>query len=196
MFFMANFRSLHLTRNNLKTFYLAITGLMFFLHTKMISMQEVQSAPKMYRQEMVDSKDVADFLVNTTHLHLMALKEGEEAIEKGTVDNIKAYGELMVRDKTSLLVTIRELAQARQVVLPEKLSEDNAKDLERLKAKSGVDFNKAFVKMIYCAHKQALKDFQKAASNLEDKEVSTFASRYISTINLQIIRIEKIKERM
>ena len=180
----------------MNSFYSAFLGFALIFLVGMKSKECIHPVPAVGRQEVIAVDGVAEFLVNTAHLNLMALKEGEEAIRKGTIEDIKAYGELMVRDKTNLLAEIRQLALARQVTLPEKLSEDNARSLEKLKSKSGVAFNKAFVKSIHCAHKQALKDFKKAASKLEDKEVSSFASKYINTINLQIIRIEKIKEKM
>ena len=181
----------------MKTLYVTSAFLFLVLiQFGMIGKTKLEKAISNFDLEKPSSSDVVIFLVNSSDLHLMALKEGEEAVSRGTVADIKAYGELMVKDQTALLLEIKELAKSRQINIPEQLSEENAEDLEELRSKTGVAFNKAFIRMIESVQKQNLKDFKKAATRLEDREISTFASKHIYSINLQLLRLEKIKAKM
>ena len=182
---------------SMKTLYVTSAFLFLVLiQFGMIGKTKLEKAISNFDLEKPSSSDVVIFLVNSSDLHLMALKEGEEAVSRGTVADIKAYGELMVKDQTALLLEIKELAKSRQINIPEQLSEENAVDLEELRSKTGVAFNKAFIRMIESVQKQNLKDFKKAATRLEDREISTFASKHIYSINLQLLRLEKIKAKM
>lgn len=139
---------------------------------------------------------VSDFLVSCNESHTMVLKGAEQAIDKGTVADVKAYGEFMVKEETVVLSEIRELAANKNISLPQQLSEDGEDDLAELGSKSGVAFNKAFIRLMESMHKQSLKDFEKAVDKLDDKEITTFASKHIHSIKLELIRLEKIKARM
>ena len=191
------FNSSNLNCLLMKSLYLTSTLLFLALgHSGMTGRAKFENSTSGCDLKGISSSDIAEFLVNSSDLHLTAVKEGEAAIEKGTVADIKAYGELIVKDQMILLLAIKELAKSRQINIPENLSEESEEDLEELRSKSGVAFNKAFLRMIESVEKQNLKDFQKAATKLEDKEISAFASRNIHLINLELIRLEKIKAKM
>lgn len=140
--------------------------------------------------------EVADFLVSCHESHTMVLKGAEQAIDKGTVADVKAYGEFMLKEETILLSEIRDLAAAKNVDLPQQLNEDDSDDLAELSSKSGVAFNKAFLRLMESMHKHALRDFKRAVENLDDKEITTFAAKHIHSINLELIRLQKIKAKM
>lgn len=93
-------------------------------------------------------KKTVDFLVKATDIRLAGIKMGETAIEKGTVADIKAYGELMIRDHTATLERIKAFALERNIELPTQLSKSSEKKWNKLKELSGQNFNKYYVKLM------------------------------------------------
>lgn len=141
-------------------------------------------------------KNVEEFLITTAEQHMLTLQEGEVAIDQGTIAELKAFGELLVKEKSALLSEVRSMAAARNVVLPESLGKECSDELKELKTKKGVSFNKLFVKHMQRLHKQAFSEFTRASEHLADKEVAAFAAHHLNEIHLGLLRLEKMKRQL
>jgi putative membrane protein len=68
-------------------------------------------------------EDVADFLVKSADARMMDAQEGKLAAEKGTTKAVRDYGELMMKDQSTLLKKIKGLAAKRNITLPSGISD-------------------------------------------------------------------------
>ena len=144
---------------------------------------------------MLPDKAAIDFLTKSAELGLMCVQLGNLAIEKGTIADVKAFGALMVKEHNSHLVTLKKLAESKKFIIPSEVNRDGKKQWEGLKSKTGVHFNKKFVAQMIFANKQALKIY-KSGSQLKDHELAGFAGKQIHNINLHLLRINQIKDKM
>jgi putative membrane protein len=133
------------------------------------------------------------FLTEMTDARLMDREEGREAAKKGTTQQIKNYGALMIEEQTYLLSELREFAATKNITLPTKISEEKQNALKDLKEKSGVAFDKKFIKMIRIDHKRDVRKFKKA-SKCDDPELSSFATKHLPMIESHLQKIEQIKK--
>ena len=131
------------------------------------------------------------FLIEMTDARLMDREEGRQALVKGTTQEIKNYGQLMIEDQTFLLKELQKFAAAKKIALPTVISDKKQKGLEKLKEKSGADFDKKFIKMICIDHKRDVRKFEKAAK-CDDSEVSAFASEHLPMIKSHLQKIKQI----
>ncbi len=152
------------------------------------------SNPKIADPKLLD-KTAIDFLTKSTELGLMCVQLGNLAIDKGTIADVKAFGSLMVKEHTSHLTALKKLAENKKFTLPSEVNRDEKKQWEGLKSKTGVDFNKKFVAQMIFTNKQALKIY-KSGSQLKDHELAAFAGKQIHNINLHLLRINQIKDKM
>ncbi len=133
------------------------------------------------------------FLTEMTDARLMDREEGMQAVTKGTTDEIKQYGQLMIDDQTYLLKELAILAATKNIMLPKEISEEKRDGLDGLKEKSGTDFDKKFISMICIDHKRDVKKFKKAAKG-DDAEVSAFASKHLPMIESHLEKVKQIEK--
>ena len=131
-------------------------------------------------------KDVADFAVEAANAGMTEVELGKLAQEKAMNQRVKDFGAMMVQDHTSAGDELKKLATAKNITLPAVAGDDAKKHMDDLSKKSGKDFDKAYMNMMLDGHKDVLKKFQKAASDLKDADIKNFASSTIPTIQKHI----------
>ena len=133
------------------------------------------------------------FLTEMTDARLMDREEGKQAVLKGTTQEIKKYGQLMIDDQTYLLKELQKIAATKNITLPTEISEEKQNGLKDLKEKSGADFDKKFIKMICIDHKRDVRKFKKAAK-CNDSGVSSFAKEHLPMIESHLKKIKQIEK--
>ena len=133
------------------------------------------------------------FLTEMTDARLMDREEGRQALKKGTTQKIKNYGQLMIEEQTYLLNELQKFAETKNIILPSEISKEKQNGLEKLKEKSGTDFDKKFIKMICIDHKRDVRKFKEAAK-LSDSEVSAFAAKHLPMIESHLKKIRQIEK--
>jgi len=65
-----------------------------------------------------------------------------------------------------------------------------------LSAKSGADFDKAYVSNMIDDHKEDIKEFEDAAKNVKDPDLKAFAVKTLPTLKMHLDAIQKIHDSM
>ncbi|HEY5750219.1 MAG TPA: DUF4142 domain-containing protein [Chryseolinea sp.] len=136
---------------------------------------------------------VETFLTKTAESRIMDFEEGKTAQQKSTVDAIKDYGSLMVRDQSNMLTDLRALAAVKHITLPDTPDEHQQKALADLQQEEGSSFDKKFIKMMIIDHKRDVKKFKKAAQS-HDLEVRAFALKYLPVVESHLDDVQKLKK--
>jgi putative membrane protein len=132
--------------------------------------------------ERKSEKD-AEFLVDAAEINLEEIKLGELAQQKGTTNDVKELGKMMVQSHTNALKDLKNLAANKSVALPGSLTEDGQEAYDKLNEKSGADFNKDYCDMMVKGHKNAIERFEWASSKATDSEIRNWASAMLPTLN-------------
>lgn len=138
--------------------------------------------------------ETKDFLNEMTDARLMDREEARQAVLKATTNEVKEYGELMIKDQTYLLNQIQDFAKAKNITLRTTISDKKKDALEGLKEKTGEDLDKKFIQMICIDHTRDVKEFTKATKS-KDIELSKFASKHLPMIQKHLARIKTIKKK-
>jgi putative membrane protein len=149
---------------------------------------------KKAENELVDA-DIAEFLVKSADSRMMGNWQGKLAVERGTTTDIKEYGRLMVKDQQMLLKEIKQIAAKLSITLPADISDNKEDGQDQLLEKTGIDFDKKFVKMMVIDHERDIKLFEKA-SECKDRNVRAFAQTYLPMIQSHLDKIIVIRESM
>jgi putative membrane protein len=118
------------------------------------------------------------FLMEAADARMMDWAQGNLAAERGTTGKYQQYGKRMMRDQSKLMEEIKLIASAKNLALPEEISEEKTESLNILKAASGETFNRKFRRMIIRDHKRDIREFQRAAES-SDPQVREFAKRHL-----------------
>ena len=140
-------------------------------------------------------KDIAGFLVEIADGRMMDKREGEEALKRATVKEIRQYGQRMIKDQTKLLKEVKKLAKAHQITLPSDISSDKQEGLKELMKEEAKDFDQKFIKMMILDHERDIKLFKKAGM-YEDVSVRRFVVKYYPMLESHLAKAEEIRKKM
>lgn len=139
------------------------------------------------------SKADQDFAVNAADAGMTEVAAGNLAEQQGTAKDVKAYGAMMVRDHTEANDKLKAIAAQKNITLPSSVSSDMQKNLDDLKAKSGKDFDKAYIDMMVSDHKKVISAFESEAKNGSDADIRAFADSTLHTLHHHLDQAEKCK---
>lgn len=121
------------------------------------------------------TKDDADFLVNAASGNMMEIELGTLAQAHSNNARVKAFGAMMVEDHGGNAKQLKALGTSKKLVLPDSMSNDQRKEIENLKKKTGNDFNRAYIRLMVNDHKEDIKEYEKQARKGTDPRITAFA---------------------
>jgi putative membrane protein len=146
---------------------------------------DVADSTNQAREEKADSigsvtaqadPETADFLVKAANGGMTEVKLGEIAKQKAAHEKVKGMGDLMSMDHNRVNNTVKQLATQRNVSLPATVGEDKQKVIDAMAAKTGKEFDRAYVKYMIKDHEDDIALFKRAVDKVNDADVRTFAS--------------------
>jgi len=123
-----------------------------------------------------------DFMMDAAMGGLEEVALGHIAAQKGTSDAVKQFGERMVTDHTQANTELTTLASSKGVTLPTTLDEKHQKDITKLSAMSGAEFDRAYSKMMLSDHNKDVSEFEKQSTKATDPDLKAFASKTLPTL--------------
>lgn len=106
---------------------------------------------------------------------------GKLAVEKGSSATVRKFGQRMIDDHGKAGEQLKALAAQKNVALPTEPDPTHQAMLNGLKAKTGADFDQAFVVDMKSGHTDAIATF-KAASESKDPDIAKFATATLPTL--------------
>lgn len=102
---------------------------------------------------------------------------GQLAVRKGSSEDVRQFGEKMIKDQTGLEGQMRDVAQKEGIRSPaEAISKNKALEW-KLKTLSGPAFDKAYIGAMVKDHREDLDAFNKEANKGNDTAIKEAASR-------------------
>jgi len=141
-------------------------------------------------------KDDAKFAVDAANGGMAEVELGKLAQEKAANSKVKDFGAMMVTDHSKANDEMKALAKSKGIVLPDAIGSDEQKTKDDLSAKSGADFDKAYVSNMIDDHKKDIKEFEDATKNLKDPDLKAFAVKTLPTLKMHLDAIQKIHDSM
>ena len=143
----------------------------------------------------VDEND-AKFATAAANGGMAEVAVGQLAGEKAMNAKVKAFASMMVTDHSKVNEELMAIAKAKNITLPSAPDEEHQKKKADLAAKTGADFDKAYVDAMIDGHKKTISLFEDAAKNCKDADLKAFAEKTLQTIKGHLTEIEGIKKGM
>jgi putative membrane protein len=151
---------------------------------------------------VADSVDNADIIVGADDAKfvtavgagcLAEIKIGALAKQKGKDKRIKNFGAMMVKDLTKGHGRLALLAQSKKITLPDSVSAIDQASIDSLAAKSGREFDLAYLDKTTADYKKALSMFEHTSKRAFDPQIKQFAAKNILTIQRHLDLIEAVR---
>jgi putative membrane protein len=152
----------------------------------------VDSAKAVNKEVKAVQADASNFAVNAANGGMMEVELGKIARDKATSPRVKAFGEMMVKDHTEANNNLKAIATSLNIAIPDSVSDDTKKDIDKMKMKKGKDFDKAYVDMMLDDHKKDIAEFRKCADNCSDSTIKSFAYNTLPVLEKHLDSIQAI----
>jgi putative membrane protein len=142
-----------------------------------------------------DQMDI-DFANKSAVGGMAEVEFGKLAEEKSSDAKVKEFAAMMVKDHGMANEELMSIAKMKNITLTAMLDDEHAKKLEELKAKSGKDFDKAYVMAMVDGHKKTLDLMTDGAANCKDSDLKAFAAKTAPVVKTHLDKINKIQAEM
>ncbi|MFI7611601.1 DUF4142 domain-containing protein [Nonomuraea terrae] len=116
------------------------------------------------------------FLVQAHQANLAEIQAGTAAGDKAATEEIREVGTILVRDHTTLDRAVKREADQADVDLPSEPNPQQRAALAQVSAKSGEDFDEAWVASQITGHRQTLAAIEEQLRNGANPDVKKVAS--------------------
>jgi putative membrane protein len=133
---------------------------------------------------MTSSMDPADndFMMKAAQGGMAEVDMGNMASSKATNADVKKFGDRMVTDHSKANDELKQLAATKGVSLPTDVGDEHKKAMDEMSAKSGKDFDKAYMDDMVKDHEKDVAEFQKASKNAKDADLKSWATKTLPTL--------------
>ena len=114
-------------------------------------------------------------------LNLMEIELGKAAMQKGSSQAVKSYGEMLVKDHTDSDKKLKDLAKATKQTIPaekpatdadKQEKADTKKQVAQLKKLKGAEFDKMYLQMMVDGHDKELSKIDAKMSEVQNTELA------------------------
>ncbi|MEH1855081.1 MAG: DUF4142 domain-containing protein [Nostoc sp.] len=149
------------------------------------------TSPTSSGQNNLSSSD-RKFVTDAAQDGLAEVQLGQLALQRGTSDAVKQFGQRMVQDHTQVNNQLKQLATQKSVTLPTTIGRTNQQALRRLSALSGAKFDRLYINEMLQGHEKDVSAFQKEAQKGQDPDVKAFAAQALPTLQEHLQQVRAI----
>jgi putative membrane protein len=124
---------------------------------------------------------------------MTVVKLGELASRTGQRDDVKQFGQRMVKDHTGINDDLKALAAQKGVTLPDSLDAEHQGVVDKMSALSGSDFDHAYISGMIKDHKSDAKAFKAESSATKDTDIKSFVDKTIPVVRVHLKLITAMK---
>jgi len=186
--------------NTLKkiTGYFTALSLIFALTSSCSNEKNEKEIAEEVNEANLDKKEEkgAQHLVDAYSANMYEIKASENAALNASSAEVKKLATMMVEAHGKMNLDIETLAASKAVTLPNDLTDDQRKDLEKLTEKTGLDYDKAYVSKMKDKHEDALSMLNKVSEKCEDAEIKTWAQTAAPAVSSHLEMVKAADENL
>lgn len=133
-------------------------------------------------QTMPTKVDDKKFAKNAAIGGMTEVELGKLAVQKGSSDAVKQFGQKMIDDHTKANDQLKQIAGKEGIDIPQSLSSKQQSHVDKLAKLSGPAFDRAYMKDAVKDHEKDVNDFKSEAQYGSDPNIKLFASNTLPTL--------------
>lgn len=127
-----------------------------------------------------------DFIIKAWSGGMMEVKLGKAAQIQSDNRRVKDYGIMMDHDHTLANDELKSIAENKNIELPDKLDDHHKQAVDKLKDKSGGDFDKSYMEMMVEDHTADIREFEEASTRVSDDQLKKFVKNTLPLLKLHL----------
>jgi putative membrane protein len=134
-----------------------------------------------------------DFVAKASAAGMAEVQSGQVAVQKAGSAQVRTYGQMMVDDHGKANKELETLAKGKGLQLAPGPTDAQKASLEKLKGRSGADFDASYAHQMVLDHEDAVSLFTQA-SKLTDAALAGFASKTLPTLQHHLEEARKLEK--
>jgi putative membrane protein len=135
-----------------------------------------------------------NFILAAAQGGMTEVKLGELAAQKAMRDDVKAFGQMMVKDHSAINDDLKALAAQKGVTLPDSLDAKHQAMVDKMAALTGSEFDNAYIAGMIKDHKMDAKEFKAVSAETKDADIKSFVDKSIPVVDGHLKRITAMKQ--
>lgn len=123
---------------------------------------------------------------------MMEVQLGELAKRNALNQQVKEFGEMMVKDHTKASAELKGIANGKKLGLPITLDKDTQDRVDSMSLQSSAGFDLKFMDIMVAAHKKDVAAFEHATTALKDPDLKAFAVKTLPVLKMHLADAEKL----
>lgn len=139
--------------------------------------------------------DGSQFAKTAAQSGLAEVQMGELASRYGQNPEVKAFGEMLIKDHSKANQQLEQLANKKGMTLPKEPSMIQRANRVALGMRSGQDFDEHFLMMMVSDHQAAVDLFKSQAATGSDPDLKAFAAKIAPVLGDHLAMARVLQER-
>jgi len=135
-----------------------------------------------------------NFILAAAQGGMTEVELGELAATNGMRDDVKNFGQMMVKDHTAINDDLKALAAQKGVTLPDSLDAKHQTMVDKLTVLTGSEFDDAYIAAMIKGHKKDDKAFKAEAAETTDADIKNFLDKSIPIVEAHLQHITAMKK--
>jgi putative membrane protein len=137
-----------------------------------------------------------DFIANAAKGNRAEVTLGKMVESKTKDPSVRHFAQQMVKDHTTALNELTQLAQSKNITLPEGLPDDATALQSKLSSATGKALDKDYMDSMVDDHKKDVSEFQDASQNAKDPDVKQWAAKTLPTLQAHLQKAQQIDSKV
>jgi putative membrane protein len=130
--------------------------------------------------------DDKSFIMKAYSGGMMEVKLGKAAQIQSENNRVRNFGIMMDHDHTLANDELKSIAENKNISVPDQLDNDHQRHVDKMKEKSGADFDKAYMDMMVDDHKEDIKEFEEASGKATDDQLKKFIDKTLPVLKMHL----------
>lgn len=135
----------------------------------------------------------AAFIKKAANGGMTEVELGKIAAKNGQKDDVKSFGEQMVKDHGKANDDLKAVASKMNAKVPEKVNAKHQAMIDKFSKMSGDSFDAAYVKEMVKDHKKDVAEFEEAQGKVKNEDLKKFISDTIPVMKGHLEMAEKMQ---
>ncbi len=145
--------------------------------------------------QVVTGGDLA-FMNDAAPGGMAEIELGHLAVRQAASREVKQFAERVIADHSKAGEELKQLAQRKQVMLPQEVSPGHKETMAKLSVLRGAAFDRAYVTAMVENHMKDVTAFDAVSKGAVDADVKAFATKVLPTLKAHLQAIRGIAARM
>ena len=123
-----------------------------------------------------------DFVMQAADGNLAEVALGQLAVDSGSSDEVKKFGQRMIDDHGKSYKELSEIATQQGITTPKEPSAKKQAETKKFAKLKGNEFDRQFAEHMVADHEKTIKLFKQAAGKARSEEIKAYATKTLPTL--------------